>query len=260
MAKNYLQPGERVPVILGSSETATAGEILIQGSIVGVAQETGAEGDTIMVHRTGVHLVTKKTGTAWTQGDPLYWDSSPGELTKTAADGTFAGFAFADATSAAATGEILLIPNVPDAASGTYELKAEKNASSGYAGLTSTFQLQLKNLLGTFTSLLQNAATAIRTWALPDFSGDIVVASAGAAKGSKVLTATLSSGTVTVTDALCTTGALIIVGFGTKGGTKGGTLEVIPGSGSYVINCLKDTDLTTETGCNSVVYIHIFYA
>jgi predicted RecA/RadA family phage recombinase len=124
MAKNFLQEGDRVPVILGSGETATVDTILIQGSIVGVAQETGVAGDTIMVHRTGVWKLPKKTGTAWTQGDSLYWDSSPGELTKTAADGTFAGIAFADAASGATEGEILLLPLTPFAAAVTAGIAA----------------------------------------------------------------------------------------------------------------------------------------
>lgn len=49
----------------------------------------------------------------------------------------------------------------------TPENAANKNASGGYAGL-SGFVLQLKNALGTVTSLLTNAATAIRTYTLPD--------------------------------------------------------------------------------------------
>lgn len=43
-----------------------------------------------------------------------------------------------------------------------------KNAASGYAGLTATYQLQLENNAGTFTNLLSNATSAARTWTMQD--------------------------------------------------------------------------------------------
>lgn len=47
-----------------------------------------------------------------------------------------------------------------------------KNASGGYPGL-SLFKLQLPNNANTFTSLLQNTNTAVRTYSLPDRTGTL---------------------------------------------------------------------------------------
>jgi hypothetical protein len=51
----------------------------------------------------------------------------------------------------------------------------QKNAASGYAGLSATYQIQFKNAAGTFTSLLSNANTAARNYTFPD--KDMTVAS-----------------------------------------------------------------------------------
>lgn len=49
-----------------------------------------------------------------------------------------------------------------------------KDASGGYAGLT-LFKLNLRNAADTFTSWLTNAATAARTWTMPDKDGTIAM-------------------------------------------------------------------------------------
>ena len=53
------------------------------------------------------------------------------------------------------------------------ELETNRNIANGHAGL-SLQKLQLKNQANTFTSLLQNTATAERTWTLPDADGAIL--------------------------------------------------------------------------------------
>lgn len=53
------------------------------------------------------------------------------------------------------------------------ENPANKNAANGYAGLTGTYALQLKNAAGTFTNILGNATTAARTYGLQDRDGTI---------------------------------------------------------------------------------------
>ena len=47
------------------------------------------------------------TGTAWTLGAKLYWDATDEDFQTTASGNTFAGYAGAAATSAAATGTLL---------------------------------------------------------------------------------------------------------------------------------------------------------
>jgi len=56
----------------------------------------------------------------------------------------------------------------------TPENAANKNASNGYAGLD-LFKLKLRNAADTFTSLLTNAATAVRTWTMPDKDGTVAM-------------------------------------------------------------------------------------
>ncbi len=56
------------------------------------------------------------------------------------------------------------------------ENAANKDASGGFAGLT-LFKLNLKNALGTVTSWFTTAATAARTWTLPDKDGTVAMTS-----------------------------------------------------------------------------------
>lgn len=56
------------------------------------------------------------------------------------------------------------------------ENAANKDARGGFAGLT-LFKLNLKNALGTVTSWFTTAATAARTWTLPDKDGTVAMTS-----------------------------------------------------------------------------------
>lgn len=55
------------------------------------------------------------------------------------------------------------------------ENSASKNIAGGYAGLASSFRLQLLNALGTVTSFITTAATAARTWTFPDKDGTVAM-------------------------------------------------------------------------------------
>lgn len=56
------------------------------------------------------------------------------------------------------------------------EATSNKDASGGYPGLT-LFKLNLRNAADTFTSWFTTAATAARTWTLPDKSGTVAMTS-----------------------------------------------------------------------------------
>lgn len=56
----------------------------------------------------------------------------------------------------------------------TKENTANKDASGGYVGL-SGWSIKFRNLANTFTSLLQNAATAARTYIFPDKDGTVAM-------------------------------------------------------------------------------------
>lgn len=67
--------------------------------------------------------------------------------------------------------------NAKQAALGyTAESVANKDATGGYAGLT-LFRLNLRNAANTITSWFTNAATAARTWTLPDKDGTVAMLS-----------------------------------------------------------------------------------
>lgn len=54
------------------------------------------------------------------------------------------------------------------------ELKADKDSSGGYVGLTA-FKVNMRNVADTFTSFFTNTNTASRTYTLPDKDGDVAM-------------------------------------------------------------------------------------
>lgn len=74
-----------------------------------------------------------------------------------------------------------------------------KDASGGYAGLT-LFKLNLRNAANTFTSFLTNAATAARTWIMPDKDGTVAMVS-DITGGTQAVSGTTLSATGALTTA-----------------------------------------------------------
>jgi hypothetical protein len=75
-------------------------------------------------------------------------------------------------TSSGGATPVIDIDSAYDAIVAAKEVAANKGASGGYVGL-SGFSIAFKNLANTFTSLFQNAATAVRTYTFQDRSGTI---------------------------------------------------------------------------------------
>jgi hypothetical protein len=94
-------------------------------------------------------------------------------------------------------------------------LAGAKNAASGYAGLSATYQIQFKNTAGTFTSLLTNANTAARTYTFPDTTGTVVLGG-GTCSGA-------SSGTNTGDEPAASTTIIGVVELATSAETITGT-------------------------------------
>lgn len=79
----------------------------------------------------------------------------------------------------------------------TPENAANKDASGGYAGLT-LFALNARNAANTITSFITNAATAARTWTMPDKDGTLATTTDTlTASVTQAADATLGSGTHT---------------------------------------------------------------
>jgi len=108
MAQNFIQEGDHLEFTNGTGGTISAGSPVIVGKIVGVALGTVANGAKGQIKTTGVFLLTKKAALAVSAGDVVFWDSTPGEVTKTDADGIFIGYAVEDALAAAGTVKVML--------------------------------------------------------------------------------------------------------------------------------------------------------
>lgn len=107
MAQNFIAPGEVLDVVAAAA--ITSGAPVKVGNIIGVALGTAAIGQTVSVSICGAFSgLAKETGAAWAVGDTLYWDATNSRFTKTSSGNTFAGYAYAAALSADATGSVLL--------------------------------------------------------------------------------------------------------------------------------------------------------
>jgi predicted RecA/RadA family phage recombinase len=104
--KTYLQNGDTV--VVASPGGNASGDFLSVGALHGVAVNTALTGADSPLLRVGVHSLAKATGTAWAQGDPLYFDPIAKNFTKTAAGNLAFGLAFAAALSADAVGQVLI--------------------------------------------------------------------------------------------------------------------------------------------------------
>ena len=103
--KNYVEPGDQIPVVAGAD--LASGAVVVMGVLVGVCEGAILNGATGTVSLKGVHRLPKATG-ALTQGARVYWDTTPGNVTTVAADGTFMGYAWKAAQSGDTYCEVLL--------------------------------------------------------------------------------------------------------------------------------------------------------
>lgn len=91
MAKNYIQPGE-VMDYKASSAAVASGDVVIAGSIAGVALVDIAKGATGSVQIAGVFNLPLTDTAAVAQGTKVYWDGDG--VTATATENDALGIAF----------------------------------------------------------------------------------------------------------------------------------------------------------------------
>ena len=106
MATNFIQEGKALDYTASGSDVSS-GDLVVIGTIGGIAKTDIADGKTGAVHISGVFSVAKASG-AVTQGQKLYWNSSNSNLTTTASGHTLVGVAAAAAASGDATVKVLL--------------------------------------------------------------------------------------------------------------------------------------------------------
>lgn len=120
MARTFRQPGEVLTWENDTGGDVSAGDVVVLGSVAGVALVDIADGEEGSVGIAGVHELPKATGQAWDVGDVLNWDASEGEFTTSgvgSGDVDAAGKAVADAASADEEGLVLLTPQAAVAGS-----------------------------------------------------------------------------------------------------------------------------------------------
>lgn len=114
MSRTYRQPGLILDHSNRSGNAIAAGDIVVMGDTVGIANVDIADGESGAVSIEGVHEVPKVAGTAWTQGDKLDWDASAGAFAKgatpDAGDVIGCGVAALDAGAADTVGWVKLTP------------------------------------------------------------------------------------------------------------------------------------------------------
>ncbi len=81
--KNLRQEGWAV-YVPAPQGGCVGGTLYVIGSIFGVAAYDAAEGQIVPLHNVGIYSLPKVTTEDWAVGDPIYWDASAGNCTKTA--------------------------------------------------------------------------------------------------------------------------------------------------------------------------------
>lgn len=102
---------DTLPWTNGTGSTVNGDTIQVQANTLGVVKEDVDDGESTVllvdVPAPGID-VPKESGSAWTAGDAIYWNSSASAFTSASADGTYAGKAYQDAASADTTGRAVL--------------------------------------------------------------------------------------------------------------------------------------------------------
>jgi predicted RecA/RadA family phage recombinase len=91
------------------SADVAAGEVVVQGKLVGVARIAIEANKLGALAVEGVYDVTKDSSTV-EAGDPVYWDAVAKKATTTVAGNAYMGLAIKDAASGAATVRVKLVP------------------------------------------------------------------------------------------------------------------------------------------------------
>jgi predicted RecA/RadA family phage recombinase len=109
MSRTFTQPGD-VLTLTAPTGGVVAGTAIKIGSLVVVPRETAAQTLPFACDVAGVHTLAKATGTAWTEGATLYFDTANNNfVTAQSATASRAGHAVAAAASGDATGSVRLV-------------------------------------------------------------------------------------------------------------------------------------------------------
>lgn len=134
MATNIIRDDDSTMVIEAVGAAYDSGAYIAQGLMGGISLNTVLINTDAVVQYKGEVSYAKTAGSAWTEGDELFFDSGNNEFTNVATtDGIVRGYAAADALLAATTGLVTLCEGHYTAAGAfvTYD-----NSTSGLAATT----------------------------------------------------------------------------------------------------------------------------
>ena len=96
--------GNTIPHTPGSA--LTAGDVVVQSNLVGVADVDIAAGELGALSVSGIYELPKNTSQAFSVGQLLYWNDTANELTTTASGNTLVGKCTEGALAAATRGRV----------------------------------------------------------------------------------------------------------------------------------------------------------
>lgn len=134
MATNIIRDDDSTMVIEAVGAAYDSGDYIAQGLVGGISLNDVDSGADAVVQYKGEVSYAKTAGSAWTEGDELFFDSGNDEFTNVATtDGIVRGYAAADALLAATSGLVTLCEGHYTAAGAfvTYD-----NSTSGLAATT----------------------------------------------------------------------------------------------------------------------------
>ncbi len=106
MARNFIAAGESPAVVAPAA--INSGDLVIVGSMFGVAQHSAASAANVVIRTGGIHSLRKLTGvsTSIGQGANCYWDATNANVTFSATANTRIGVA---AVAAANTDALITV-------------------------------------------------------------------------------------------------------------------------------------------------------
>jgi len=108
MALNKIQDGQFLAITLTAD--AESGDLLVYGKIVGVAQSSGAAGDTISIDTGSVYNLPKVPADNLELGATVY-AKADGTVTSTASGNVKCGYVVEATAASTAEAKVRLIPN-----------------------------------------------------------------------------------------------------------------------------------------------------
>lgn len=90
MARSFVQPGNTIDAVAGVGGVKS-GDVVILGSLVGIAEVDAAESESYALNLTGVHKLAKATGAGINAGAKTYWQTATKDCTATAGSNTLLG-------------------------------------------------------------------------------------------------------------------------------------------------------------------------